>query len=227
MTTTSGCGQSRAEGDSSKVERGYQVGPFQRIEVAGPYQVQVSTGGTPSVSANGPRTAIDHLVVEVVGDKLLIHPDDHHFKLSGWNGRVIVNVSAPAIVGASLTGSGDVRVDKVGGQSFEGRVGGSGNLRVDSVKVQSLNLSIGGSGDVGIGSGQAQDANYAVTGSGGIDAHEVRSNTANVAVTGSGGVRGQATASANINMLGSGDVTLTGGGRCTVSKVGSGNVRCS
>ena len=228
MTTTSGCGQSRAEGSDSMVERDYRVGPFQRVEVAGPYQVDVRTGGASSVSASGPKNAIDRLVVEVKDDRLLIHPDNHgFFDVGGWHGRVTVHVTAPAIVGASLAGSGDLSVDKAGGQSFEGKVGGSGNLTVDSVKVQSLNLSLGGSGNVGIGSGQAQDANYAITGSGGIDARGVRSSTANVAVAGSGGVQGQATASANINIMGSGDVTLTGGARCTVSKMGSGNARCS
>jgi hypothetical protein len=228
MTTTSGCGQSRAVGSDSTAQRSYQVASFQRIEVAGPYQVDVRTGGAPSVSASGPKSAIDRLVVEVKGDKLFIHPDNHGFFSGGeWRGPVTVHVTAPAIVGASLAGSGDLRVDKVGGQSFEGNVGGSGNLAVDSLKVQSLNLSIGGSGNVGVGAGEAQDANYAVTGSGGIDARAVRSGTANVAITGSGGVQGQATASANINIMGSGDVTLTGGAHCTVSKVGSGNARCS
>ena len=41
------------------VSRNYQVGNFEKIEVAGPYDVQVRTGANPSVSANGSQKLID------------------------------------------------------------------------------------------------------------------------------------------------------------------------
>ena len=41
---TAGCGHSRAEDGGPTVQRSYQVGDFQRIEVAGPYDVDVRTG---------------------------------------------------------------------------------------------------------------------------------------------------------------------------------------
>ena len=52
------------------VSRNYQVGNFQQIEVAGPYDVEVRTGANPSVSAKGSEKLLERTVVEVKGDKL-------------------------------------------------------------------------------------------------------------------------------------------------------------
>ena len=56
-TTISGCGQVHAEDGGATVSRNYQVGNFQQIEVAGPYNVDVRTGANPSVSAKRLRKA--------------------------------------------------------------------------------------------------------------------------------------------------------------------------
>jgi len=40
-------------------------------------------------------------------------------------------------------------------------------------------------------------------------------------------VNAQASGTANVNIMGSGDVTLTGGAKCSVTKAGSGDARCS
>src|SRR6476661_7950017 len=77
---TSACGQNRNEGAGPTVSRNYQVGNFQAIEVAGPYDVQVRTGANPGVSASGSQKLLERTVVEVRGDKLVIHPEEHH----GW-----------------------------------------------------------------------------------------------------------------------------------------------
>ncbi len=42
------CSQSHAEDGGPTTSRSYQVGNFQQIEVAGPYDVDVRTGANPS-----------------------------------------------------------------------------------------------------------------------------------------------------------------------------------
>jgi hypothetical protein len=225
-----GCGQSRAEDGGPMTKRSYQVGGFERIQVAGPFDVQVRTGSAPSVSASGPSKLLDRLVVEVKGDRLVIHTKEHH-GLFNWgshsNGSATLQVTVPALSGADIAGSGGISVDKVRGDNFNGAVAGSGDLTIDSLDVQSLKLAIGGSGDIRAQSGQAAQADYSIAGSGGIDARGIRAAVAKASIAGSGSISGQATASADVNIMGSGDVTLTGGAKCTVSKMGSGNVNCS
>jgi hypothetical protein len=225
---SAGCGESRAENGGPTVQRSYQVGAFQRIEVAGPFDVQVRTGAGPSVSASGPERVIERLVVEVRGDKLVIHPREKGW-FGGWgkHGNATIQVTAPALRGAAIAGSGEMVIDQVKGPDFSGSVAGSGDLRVEAVDVQNLKLSIAGSGDLNARSGQAKAVDLSIAGSGDIDAGGVRSETASASIAGSGSIRGQATGTADVSIMGSGDVTLTGGAKCSISKAGSGSANCS
>ncbi len=227
---SAGCGQSRTEDGGPTVQRSYQVAVFEQIEVAGPYDVEVRTGDKVSVSASGSEKLLERTIVEVKGDRLVIHPEEHR-GFFNWglrtHGNAKFTVTVPSLRGAAIAGSGGIKVDQVKGERFEGSVAGSGDLNLDSLEVQSLKLSIGGSGDVRARSGQARAAEYNIAGSGDIDAGGVKAETATVAIAGSGSIRGQATGAADVSIMGSGDVTLTGGAKCTVSKAGSGNVNCS
>lgn len=224
---TSGCGREEASG--ATVSRSYQIGNFQEIEVAGPYEVTVRTGGNPGVSAQGSEKLLERTKVEVEGDKLVIRPEHHGWFDFGWSGRgkASFTVTVPQLSGATIAGSGDINVDKVQGNSFEGTVAGSGGLNVTSMDVQSLKLSIAGSGGVKAGTGKAQAAEYEIAGSGDLDAGAVQAQQAKVSIAGSGGVRAHASGTADVDIMGSGDVDISGGAKCTVSKAGSGNVHCS
>src|SRR4029078_12422743 len=82
---TSACNYMQDESAGPTVARNYQVGNFQQIEVAGPYEVTVRTGGQTGVSAQGSQNLLDKTVVEVRGDKLLIHPQERHGFHWGWS----------------------------------------------------------------------------------------------------------------------------------------------
>jgi hypothetical protein len=229
-TVVAACGQVRAE-NGPTVTRNYQVGNFQKLEVAGPYDVEVRTGGNPGVSARGSEKLLERTVVEVRGDKLVIRPESNrgwfHFGWSNRGGKADFVVTVPQLRGATIAGSGDIRVDQVHGDSFEGTVAGSGSLDLGSANVQWLKLAIAGSGGVKAGAGKVQNGEYEIAGSGDVDARAVQAEQAKVSIAGSGSVRAQATRTADVSIMGSGDVDVTGGAKCSVSKAGSGNVRCS
>jgi hypothetical protein len=227
--STSACGQARGD-EGPATSRNYQVGNFNQVEVAGPYDVQVRTGSAPSVSAHGSQRTLDHLVVEVRGDRLVIHPEEHNGLFSfGWHrhGNAQVMVTVPQLQGATIAGSGGIHVDQVKGDRFEGEIAGSGNLALNAVDVQQLKMSIAGSGGVKAGSGRAQSVKYDIAGSGDIDARGVQADSADLSIAGSGNIFAQARATANVDIMGSGNVEVTGGAKCNVSKNGSGTARCS
>ncbi len=226
---TSACGQVDNDGGPS-VSRNFPVGNFQQIEVAGPYDVDVRTGANASVSAQGSQKLLDRTIVEVQGDKLVIHPQEHHnfFNFSfGSHGNAHFAVTVPQLTGATIAGSGGIKVNHVQGAVFEGTVAGSGGLDVDSVDVQSLKLSIGGSGSAKAAGGKATSADYSIGGSGDIEAGAVQAQQAKVSIAGSGSIAANATGTADVSIMGSGDVTVAGGAKCTVNKAGSGSVKCS
>jgi len=229
-TALSACGHGHAEDGGPTVSRNYNVGNFQQIEVAGPYDVEVRTGGNPGVSAKGGEKLLERTVVEVQDGKLLIHPEKHRGLFNfGWgtHGKASFTVTVPQLSGATIAGSGDIKVDKVAGQAFEGSVAGSGGIDVAAMNVQQLKLSIAGSGGVKAGTGTAQSAEYEIAGSGDIDAGSVQAQSLKVSIAGSGGVKAHSSGTADVSIMGSGDVDVAGGAKCSVSKAGSGNVRCS
>ena len=227
---TSACGHDRAEDGGPTVSRNYRVGTFDQVEVSGPFDVQIRTGPGTSVSARGPQKLLEHTVVEVKDGKLLIRPEHRNgwFK-GGWhfNGEAQFTVTVPQLHAASIAGSGDIRVDQVKGDRFDGTVAGSGGLEVGAVDVQALKLTIAGSGGAKTGNGRAQTASFDIAGSGDIDAKGVQAQTASVSIAGSGNVAAHATTTASVSIMGSGDVEVTGGAKCSVSKAGSGSVNCS
>jgi hypothetical protein len=227
---TSACGQHRSEDGGPTVSRNYQIGNFQQIEVAGPYDVEVRTGSNASVSARGGQKLLERTIVEVKGDKLIIHPE----RQKGWfhmgwsnHGNAKFRVTVPQLTGATIAGSGDIRIDRVTGNSFEGVVAGSGGLDVGTLDVQQLKLAIAGSGGAKAGSGKAQTAKYDIAGSGDVDAGQVTTQDVDVSIAGSGSIRAHSSGTAKVSIMGSGDVDISGGAKCSISKAGSGDVRCS
>jgi DUF4097 and DUF4098 domain-containing protein YvlB len=227
---TSACGHGREEDGGPATARNYQVGGFDQIEVAGPYDVTVRTGSGPTVSARGPQKMIEHMAVEVKNGTLSIHPERQNgWFHTGWHfrGKVELAVTVPQLHAATIAGSGDVQVDQVRGDRFEGTVAGSGALNVATLDVQELKLAIAGSGAAKAAAGRTNRADFDIAGSGDIDAKGIQAQDAKVSIAGSGSVATHATGTANVSIMGSGDVDVTGGAKCTVSKAGSGDVRCS
>src|SRR3954454_22820234 len=80
------CTQAKSENGGPSISRNYPVGGFTVIEVAGPFDVDVHTGGQPAVSATGPQKMIEHMMVEVKGDRLMIYPKQEQGMFHmGWN----------------------------------------------------------------------------------------------------------------------------------------------
>jgi hypothetical protein len=222
------CARDHHESGGPTVERDFQVGGFELIEVAGHYDVDVRTGSAPSVHASGPEKELERLVVEVKGNRLLIHARKNGGFNMGWSSKepTRISVTVPKLSGAAIAGSGGITVDKVASESFKGEIAGSGDLSVGAIEANLVELSIAGSGNISA-AGKAKTAQYNIAGSGNIDADGLVSEAADVSVAGSGNVTANATTTANVNSMGSGDVALSGGAKCTVSKHGSGDVRCS
>ena len=121
-------GAHRDDEDGPEGEREFDVGAFERLEIAGPFDVEVQTGGSPSVSATGAEWALENLSVEHEDDRLFI----------GCNGDCDGDVRVVIIVGQlqalRSSGSGDVSIDRIKGELFECTSSGSGDLAIDEMQ---------------------------------------------------------------------------------------------
>lgn len=215
----------KADASGSGSTRSFAVADFTKVELKGSDDVAVAVGAAFSVRAEGPSDQLDTLEITKDGATLRIgRKDSNGLRWSGKGKGVTVYVTMPRIAGASLAGSGNMRVDRADGD-FDGAVAGSGDLSVGALAANSAKLSIAGSGGIAA-SGNARSLDIAIAGSGDVDADGLRAETASVSIAGSGNASAHVSGTANVSIMGSGDVSLSGGAKCTVSKMGSGEARC-
>jgi Putative auto-transporter adhesin, head GIN domain len=216
------------EGSGRTGKRDFQVAGFDRVSLGGSHNVVVTVGGAPSVRAEGDAETIERLEVRVEDGELHIGMKKGKWSM-GWHRdrpAVTIYVSVPKLAGASIGGSGDMRIDKVEGGRFAASIAGSGDMDIGGLRVDEAKFSIAGSGGITV-RGQAGRSDLSIAGSGDIDAAGLEARTAKVSVVGSGDVRARVSETADVSIMGSGDVTLAGSAKCTVSKMGSGEVRCN
>ncbi len=204
--------------------RDFAVGGFSQVVNEGAPDMMVAVGSPVSVRAEGDAATLAALDIRVEGGRLIVR-NRAGMRWPRSRGRTVVYVSAPRIVGAAASGSGDVRVDRVAGPSFSGSAHGSGNLVVDTLRVERADLSSHGSGNV-VAAGTATQLSAHASGSGNVDARRLATKTARVRATGSGNVDAMASDEAELLASGSGNATVLGTRNCRVRGTGSGSVRC-
>jgi hypothetical protein len=225
-----GCsaGARERDGERPTAQRAFQVGAFQSVSLTGSPDVIVTVGGQPSVRAEGDARMVERLDIRVEGGDLKIGYREGSSWSFGFSRdrNVTIHVTVPALAAATLTGSGDMRVDRVDGERFVGTVTGSGDLEVGRVRANETVFSMTGSGGIRA-AGTSARSHVELAGSGDIDLGGLEIRNAIVSLHGSGDVTAKAMEAAQVTLMGSGDVAITGPARCRIDKRGSGEVRCA
>jgi Putative auto-transporter adhesin, head GIN domain len=213
---------------ASAAERGYTVTDFDRIEVAGPYAVTVTSGKGASVRASAEANALDAVKVEVRGRLLSIRQS--RTAAQGWTvdrakGPVTIVVTVPALQAATLVGSGKLSVDRLKGQRITANLIGSGELKIVSATSDMLTASASGGGVLNI-AGKVQMATLRNTGASILDAAALTVADATINARSAGNLHVLVTRAAKVQASGSGDVIVDGGPACTVTATGTGTVSC-
>jgi hypothetical protein len=215
----------------------YDVAPFTEVSTMGPHDVVITYGETQSIRAEGAPEVLARLEAVVVDGELRIrpkrpsfNPGDGAFDFSGFDWESVAGatfyITVPRLERVSLAGSGDVSIDRIEGERFEGRVAGPGELSIGTLQADKVDFSIGGSGTL-TAAGVADETRVSIGGSGEIDADNLRTETASISIGGSGDVALTVDSRALISIAGSGNVDITGPATCSVSRMGSGAVSCN
>jgi hypothetical protein len=208
---------------ASAETRTFEVGGFDRIAASSAADIRFTAASRTSVVVDGDSAAIDALDIRTEANTLIVGQR----RGVRWprRARATVLVSAPALTGGSVSGSGDLGIDQVMGATFDGLTEGSGNLRIDTLRVRRATLAASGSGNITAG-GSVDVLEAEATGSGNVDARTLNARSARVTVEGSGNVDAHASDEAEAKSSGSGNATVTGGARCTARATGSGLAIC-
>ncbi len=159
------------------------VEPFSRIHVSGSTDVVVEIGNQLRVDVSADDNLIQHLVTRVEDSTLRIGRDGGNYN---FRCGPSVHVNVPSLDGLTISGSADVRVERLEGGSFKLHVSGSADV-IANGSVQTLDASVSGSGDLSLFGLEAQDVRVHVSGSGDIEVTAL--NAIRASVSGSGDVR--------------------------------------
>ena len=208
------------------VQRSFEAGDFASVRAEGAHDVIVTVGGAPSVRAEGQAEELDRLDIRVEDGVLIIKTRREARDWVRNRGVVTVHVSAPRLEGAAIAGSGDMRIDRVQAPRFSASISGSGDMAIAAHEAGQASFAIAGSGDIETGSGSAETTDISIAGSGSVALGALQSRRASVSVAGSGDISLQASESVDGSLMGSGDLRVTGAARCSVTKMGSGEISC-
>lgn len=200
---------------------------FDGVTLQGPDNVVVTQGKDFAVRTEGDRAALKELHIYVKDGTLIVSRRDR----SDWFGNgnrddATIHVTLPALARATLTGSGDMKIDRLSGDQVRAVLTGPGNLAVDELTAQDAQINLTGSGDIMV-RGKVHTATLSTTGSGDLRAGGLEAETATLRLVGSGDVQAHASRKADISIQGSGDAQLRGTTECRISKMGSGEANCS
>lgn len=137
------------------------VDAFTRLKAEDEVDVNLRVGESRRLRVRAGEKVIDDVRTEVRGGTLYVGYDGPSIR----EGRLLVEVSAPAVEALDITGAADVRVEGLDADAFDIRVSGAGDVEAAG-RVRSLALEISGAGDADLAQLAANDARVELSGSG-------------------------------------------------------------
>ena len=205
---------------------------FEQIEINGSPTVYYSQADSFSVKVTGPSESVDDILTEVANGALTIR---NRGKVGIFNvtfsddGKIVVYITSPDMVGVRLDGSGDFICDnRVDTDKMDIILRGSGDISFKDIICDRCQVELVGSGDIAIERLEAESVSTVLVGSGDIRMSERNVFSTELHLKGSGDISAdleQGCKSVSCELEGSGDITLHGNvDHFSMQKSGSGEV---
>jgi hypothetical protein len=179
------------------------VDAFTRLKAEDEVDVNLHVGESRHVRVRAGEKVIDDIRTDVRDGTLYVSYDGPSIR----EGRLLVEVSAPAVDALAITGAADVRVDGLAADAFDIRVSGAGDVEATG-RVQRLEVDISGAGDADLADLRAAEARVELSGSG--DADVRASDRLDAEVSGAGDLAYRGAPAVNQDVTGSGEIERIG-----------------
>lgn len=206
--------------------RDFHVGSFDRVASSGPWDIRIHTGKGPSVHAEGPRDRLDRLQIEVAGGELRIgSKPGNWFSFGVHSQRTVIDVTLPMLAALTVSGPGNVAVDRVEHPRFVTRLSGPADIAIAQLETQDLAIDLSGPGNITL-AGRAGRATVNLSGPGDVRGKALTVGDTDIHLAGPGDIRLDVHGNATGSLSGPGDIVLTGKPHCAIHKTGPGSIRC-
>jgi hypothetical protein len=191
-------------GGGPRVTETRDVAAFDRLEISDSVDVEVTPGDSREVLVTAGKDVIDHVLTESSGGVLHVDIVDRGIVIgSDPFDDVRVRVSAGALAGVRVEGSGDVRLTGLDRDALELEIEGAGDIEASGT-VGNLIATVDGAGDADLSGLVARIARVTVDGAG--DAQLNVTDTLDVSVHGAGDVSYRGDPAVTSSVEGAGDL---------------------
>lgn len=187
-------------GSGDVITESREVSGFSEIAVLGSGVVVVEVDGTESLTIEAENNIMPLLTTEVRNGRLELGPKS---SISPTR-QITYTISAAALEGVSISGSGDISATGVDADSFTVEISGSGRVEPTGTTTE-LTVEIAGSGDYEGEGLVAQLGEVTVSGSGNVFVNVT--DQLDVTISGSGDVRYMGSPSVSSSISGSGEMS--------------------
>lgn len=211
----------RIKGSGNIVEKARAVSSFSKVRLEGPFDVRINQAGSEGLKVSADDNIEPLVESRVEGDTLILRIQER----SGYSTRhaPVVWLDVKQLQALQISGSGDVSVERLKGESFNVSLSGSGDLAIGMLEVKQLSAHLSGSGDVHV-AGRADQQTWALHGSGDVEARSLGGASAKAQLSGSGDLSLGVVDILDVNLSGSGDLSYAGRPKLTQRVSGSGEV---
>ena len=179
------------------------VDAFTRLKAEDEVDVNLRVGEPRRLRVRAGEKVIDDIRTEVRDGTLYVSYDGPDIR----EGRLLVEVAAPAVDAVAISGASDVRVDGLAADALDIRVTGAGDIAADG-RVGRLAVDISGAGDADLAGLTAKEARVELSGAG--DADVYASDRLDAEVSGAGDLAYRGDPRLNERVTGSGEIAHAG-----------------
>jgi len=163
-----------------------QVAPFEKVEVSGPWTLDLTVGQPQLVAVAADPEALAHVVTEVQGGTLRVFLDRLWGASFDGDLHLAARISVPRPAGLQAHGGGAAKISGFAGGETAFAIDGAWKINAGG-RLDTLKLVINGSGEASFDTLAAADVSLVINGSG--EAQVRAERTLDVVVNGSGAVR--------------------------------------
>lgn len=200
---------------------------FDTIDIRGDMTVEIVDAAPVRAEAEGSRSTIETLSVEVQERTLIIRQlsDGPYGPRRAGEPPANIRINARGLSRLIVRGGGRVTANGLRGEQVIVTLDGAGTVDARNIAATQLDVRAAGQGSVTV-SGRARSMSAVNSGAATIVGQGVVPRDLTVRSNGAGVGTYAASGTARVDALGEGNITVTGRARCTVRNVGAGTVEC-
>ncbi|NNC36401.1 MAG: DUF2807 domain-containing protein [Acidimicrobiales bacterium] len=171
------------KGDKKHINETHDVSGFDKLEIGGVYDLDVTVGEKFSVRTSGHENEVTAMTIKVEGDTLVVGRKKKAFRNFKRNQNGIeINITMPALSEVAIGGVADGKISGIDADHLQVQIGGVGGIEF-SGKCKTLDIEVGGVGELDARDLKCESAEVQLAGVGEIDlyaSHSVDVQTAGV-----------------------------------------------